>query len=344
MNNMHMSDALISVAVGGTMSAVSAGAIGYSINKIKKAEFEDHKVPMMGVMGAFVFAAQMINFTIPVTGSSGHIGGGILLAALLGPYPALITLASVLLIQCLFFADGGLLALGCNIFNMAIIPCLIIYPLLYKPLLKKKLTPQRITIAAVLSVVVGLQLGAFSVVVETLLSGITELPFTAFVALMQPIHLLIGLVEGVVTAAVLCFIYRVRKNILEDAIDTSDKTSKPMRIIYLVFTVITVLLGGIVSSYASSNPDGLEWAIGKVTKQQEIDTSSEVHTAAQKLQENTAFFPDYSMKTGDQVENQKAPIINVTGIVGGVITLLTALLLGGIITGFNRLRKNNRLS
>ena len=88
----------------------------------------------MGVMGAFVFAAQMINFTIPGTGSSGHIGGGILLCLILGQYPAFLSLCSVLIIQCLFFGDGGLLALGCNIFNMGVLPCFIAYPLIAKPI------------------------------------------------------------------------------------------------------------------------------------------------------------------------------------------------------------------
>ncbi len=108
---MHMADALITPAVGGVMMAVGAGAIGYSVKKVKE-ELDDKKVPLMGVMGAFVFAGQMINFTIPATGSSGHIGGGILLAALLGPYAAFLVLSAVIIIQALFFADGGLLALA----------------------------------------------------------------------------------------------------------------------------------------------------------------------------------------------------------------------------------------
>jgi cobalt/nickel transport system permease protein len=100
------------------MCAASAAAIAFSVAKIKKDELCEKKVPIIGVMGAFVFAAQMINFTIPGTGSSGHIGGGILLAAMLGGSPALLAISAVLIIQCLFFADGGLLALGCNIFNV----------------------------------------------------------------------------------------------------------------------------------------------------------------------------------------------------------------------------------
>lgn len=135
---MHMADALVSPTVGGVMLAVSAGAAAYSVYQIRKQDdFGEKKIPLMAVTGAFVFAAQMINFTIPGTGSSGHIGGGILLSAILGGPAAMLTMAAVLTIQCLFFADGGLLALGCNIFNMGVIPCLIIYPLLFKPLLRR---------------------------------------------------------------------------------------------------------------------------------------------------------------------------------------------------------------
>lgn len=335
---MHMSDALLSVAVGGTMSAVSAGTIGYSVNKIKKIDLEDSKVPMMGVMGAFVFAAQMINFTIPVTGSSGHIGGGILLAALLGPYPAVITLASVLLIQCLFFADGGLLALGCNIFNIAIIPCLVIYPLIYRPLLKLKITPRRITIASFLSVVVGLQLGAFGVVLETLASGITELPFTAFVAIMQPIHLAIGIVEGIVTAAILCFIYQFRKDVLESPLGNPSAVYTSKKRFFIIMIAVTLVTGGILSAFASTNPDGLEWSIMKVTNNEELTSSSEVHNRMQTVQDKTAIFPDYELKqTGN---NASGGGTGLAGMIGGMITLAFAGIAGGIIFLLKRSRRS----
>src|SRR5512138_2825349 len=128
---MHMADALLSPAVGGAMWAASAGTIAYCAKKVR-AELDDSKVPLMGVLGAFIFAAQMINFSIPATGSSGHLGRGLLLAILLGPCAAFLTIASVLVIQALFFADGGLLALGCNIFNMGFFPAFITYPFIYK--------------------------------------------------------------------------------------------------------------------------------------------------------------------------------------------------------------------
>jgi len=94
---MHMADALVSPAVAGTMYAVSAAAAGYSIYKVKK-EDDASKIPVMGVMGAFVFATQMINFTIPGTGSSGHLCGGMLLSALLGPYAGFLTMIRPFLI------------------------------------------------------------------------------------------------------------------------------------------------------------------------------------------------------------------------------------------------------
>ena len=140
---MHMADALVSPAVGGVMIAASAGVMAYAVTTAKKDELNEKKLPVMGVMGAFVFAAQMINFTIPGTGSSGHLCGGILLAAMLGASPAYLTLAIVLGIQAFFFADGGLLALGANIWNMGFYTCFIAYPFIFKAILKKGITKKK---------------------------------------------------------------------------------------------------------------------------------------------------------------------------------------------------------
>jgi cobalt/nickel transport system permease protein len=328
-----MSDALVSVAVGTTMAAVSTGVIGYSVKKIKNTDLSDNKIPMMGVMGAFIFAAQMINFTIPVTGSSGHIGGGILLAALLGPFPAFITLASVLIIQCLFFADGGLLALGCNIFNMGFFSCMIAYPLIYRTILKKAITPKRITIASILATVVSLQLGALAVVIETTASGVTDLPFTSFLVLMQPIHLAIGIVEGIITGAVLCFIYRVRKEILMNALENDNKMRVPMKKVLTFFVLATVFVGGFLSLYASSNPDGLEWSIQGVVGTSELKNSSDAHVAAQELQDKTAILPGYSF----QGEQQEKPIgSSVSGMLGGALTLTVTIVAGLVILSYKK--------
>lgn len=159
----------------------------------------------MAVMSALVFAGQMINYTIPGTGSSGHLCGGMLLSAMLGPWAGFLSMIVILAIQALFFADGGLLALGANVWNMAFYGCFVGYFLIYRPLMRGNLSAGkarlRLTLASVLGCVATLQLGAFSVVLETTLSGITALPLGAFAVLMQPIHLAIGLVEGLITAA-----------------------------------------------------------------------------------------------------------------------------------------------
>lgn len=326
---MHMADALITPAVGGVMMAASAGAIGYSVKKVKE-ELDDKKVPLMGVMGAFVFAGQMINFTIPATGSSGHIGGGILLAALLGPYAAFLVLSAVLIIQALFFADGGLLALGCNMVNMGFFACFIAYPFIYRQFVKTSFTKKRITIGAILSVVIGLQLGAFSVVLETLASGITELPFTSFVLLMQPIHLAIGLVEGIATAAILCFIYQCNPALLDGMGDTDKGSVLSWKKVALVLLVAAVILGGAVSLIASGNPDGLEWSMKGVAGTTELAAKGSVYQIAEKIQALTAFLPDYSFKHG--AESGGAAGTSVSGIIGGGITLGLACLIGYLIS------------
>ena len=337
---MHMADALLSPVVGMTMNAVSAGAIAYSIAKIKKDELGEKKLPVMAVAGAFVFAAQMINFTIPGTGSSGHIGGGILLAALLGGFPALLTISAVLIIQCLFFADGGLLALGCNIFNMGVIPCLFIYPLLFKPLTKKGFNAKNITVASILSVVVGLQLGAFGVVLETLFSGITELPFSTFVVLMQPIHLAIGLVEGIVTAAVLCFVFQMRPEIL-DSTRTRTKIAGNVSIkkVMIVLVICTLLVGGALSIFASANPDGLEWAMENVAGTTELEAEGAVFDSAAAIQENTAFMPDYDYASSG--EDGSSTGTTVAGILGAVMTFVLAGGVGFAISAAKKKRKKN---
>ena len=180
---MHMADALVAPAVAGTMYVASTAAAAYSIKKVR-LENDPKKIPVMGVMGAFVFATQMINFTIPGTGSSGHLCGGMLLSALVGPTAGFLTMIGVLLIQCLLFADGGLLALGCNIWNMAFYGCFIGALLIWKPMMKSGMSKAKIVAVSILGCVLTLQLGASSVTLETLASGITELPFVAFVATM----------------------------------------------------------------------------------------------------------------------------------------------------------------
>jgi cobalt/nickel transport system permease protein len=332
---MHMADALISPAVGGAMWAASAGLLAWCARKVRRA-LDDRMIPMMGVLGAFIFAAQMINFSIPVTGSSGHLGGGMILAILLGPYAAFLVIASVLTVQALFFADGGLLALGCNIFNLGVFPAFIAYPLIYRPVVRDAKGGPRLWIGAMLAAVAGLQMGAFGVVMETTLSGITDLPFRTFVLLMQPIHLAIGVVEGLVTAAVVSFVLRARPAAMPGPVATGSDAVGLRRVV-VGLLVAAVVVGGGLSWLASTHPDGLEWAMGKVSGKEELETSGAgIHGSLAKIQQKTALMPDYGFKPDGPVvvaaEPAQWPAVSagtsVAGLVGGLMTLVLAGLIG----------------
>lgn len=327
---MHMADALVSPAVAGTMYALSAGSAGYSIKQVRQT-YEPKKIPVMGVMGAFVFATQMINFTIPGTGSSGHLCGGMLLGALLGPYASFLTMIGVLLIQCLFFADGGMLALGCNIWNMAFYGCFIGSLLIWSPMMKKGMSRGKIIAASVIGCIVTLQLGAFSVSLETLISGVTQLPFAAFVATMQPIHLAIGLVEGLITAAVLVFVYEARPELLSDSTSCEQNGKMSFKTTVITLAVLALVIGGGLSLFASSNPDGLEWSMEKIAGTTELDASGQAYDTAASIQDTTSFLPDYAFKGSDTALGT-----TVSGILGAVIVVAVCV---GSCYAFNFFRK-----
>ena len=330
---MHMADALLAPAAAATMYAASAITAGVSIHQLKKDD-EPQKLPVMAVTSALVFAGQMINYTIPGTGSSGHICGGMLLSALLGPQAGFLSMIVILTIQCLFFADGGLMALGANIWNMAFYGCFVGYYLIWRPIMQAKSgmsARARIILASILGCVLTLQLGAFSVVLETTLSGITELPFGAFLALMQPIHLAIGLIEGAVTAAVLVFVHESRPELLRDAA-ASGTARRSLTATVAMLAVVTAVVGGGLSLLASSNPDGLEWALfgneeAGYSANMGLDeedfgvTSSAADTAA-AIQESTSFLPDYAFADSDSAAGT-----TVSGLVGSAMVAGAAVLI-----------------
>ena len=342
---MHMADALISPAVGGTMWAVSGGLIAWCAARVRRTAREN-LVPLMGVLGAFVFAAQMLNFSIPGTGSSGHLGGGLILTLLVGPYAAFLVMASILTVQALFFADGGLLALGCNIFNLGFFPAFIAYPLIYRPLAGGQRSGARATVAAIVAAVAGLLLGAFGVVVETRASGISELPFGRFVTLMLPIHAAIGVVEGLATAAVVGLVARARPETI-----AADASAAPVPGRTLAaLAVAAALLGGIGSWFASTHPDGLEWAIGRASGAEELAApAGGIHKRLAALQEKTAVLPDYGFAGAAESETDPEgaetaaawPAVSagtsVAGLVGAALTLAVALAIGLLLrAGANR--------
>lgn len=329
---MHMADALLAPAVAATMYVTSGTAAGLSIKKIHKEDISE-KLPVMAVSAALVFAGQMINYTIPGTGSSGHMCGGMMLSALLGPECGFLSMIVILAIQCLFFGDGGLMALGANAWNMAFYGCFVGYYLIWRPIMKGKLFGTnaasyrgKIIVSSVLGCILTLQLGAFSVVLETLVSGITELPFAAFVSLMQPIHLAIGLVEGLVTSAVLIYVYESRPSLIRevDSNKSGLKERAGLKTVIITLAVVVTLTAGLFSLFASSNPDGLEWSLfgneeagysaNMGLDEENYGVSSSVADVAGSIQETTAFLPDYAFP------DSEAPAgTTVSGLVGSAM-------------------------
>jgi cobalt/nickel transport system permease protein len=342
---MHMADALISPAVGGTMWLASAGLTSYASRKIDVPS-NGRLIPLMGVSGAFVFAAQMINFGIPATGSSGHLGGGLLLAVLLGPYPALVVMASILTVQALVFADGGLLALGCNIFNLGVLPCLVAYPLLLRPLLGTNTAWPRLFAGCLVAALVGVELGAFGVVLQTAVSGRAALPFDTFLLLMLPIHLAIAVVEGLATAAILAFIWHARPELRPGSSQAASDAGS-VRPVALGLLVVALIVGGCLSWFASTHPDGLEWSIERAVGSAELPATGPVHGSLARLQDRTAVLPDYdlpssgesSAETSDGSWPAVSPGGTVSGIVGSLCVLVLAAALGWVSRVANRRRE-----
>ena len=349
---MHMADALLAPGVAATMYDASGTTAGISIHKLKRDD-EPQKLPTMAVTAALVFAGQMINYTIPGTGSSGHMCGGMLLSALLGPQAGFLSMIVILAIQCLFFADGGLMALGANIWNMAFYGCFVGYYLIWRPIIRSKwfgtgkgAMRARIIAASIIGCVVTLQLGAFSVVLETSLSGITELPFGAFVALMQPIHLAIGLVEGLITAAVLTFVFESRPELLRDVDAAGEglEGKRSLKATIAILAVVALVVGGGLSLLASSNPDGLEWALfGNAEEgyaenmgldENNFGVSSKAADTAAGIQEATSFLPDYAF-----AENDTPVGTTVSGVVGSAMVAGVAVLIC-LAGGFFRKKKD----
>nr|WP_320131734.1 energy-coupling factor ABC transporter permease [uncultured Holophaga sp.] len=305
-----MADALLSPAVGITMWAVSGAALARCASRVR-GSLQEGALPLMGVLGAFVFAVQMINFAIPGTGSSGHLAGTLFLALLMGPDAAYLALASVLVVQALFFADGGLLALGCNLFNMGFLPAFVAYPLIVKPLAEGRGGELR-TVGILVGAVIGLQLGALGVVVETVLSGRADLGFKTFALAMLPIHLAIGLVEGLATWALVGFLGRLRPELLQGA---GRRVSRHPAVLVAIMALV---VGGAVSWYASSRPDGLEWALHRLGNPEAVGIPDRVHHGLEKVQQGAALMPDYAFRSG----GESRAGTSLAGIGGGALTLV----------------------
>jgi cobalt/nickel transport system permease protein len=206
---MHIPDGFLSPAAWIPAWAISTGGIGFCLKKTSE-KLKERMVPLMGVMSAFIFAAQMINFPV-FGGTSGHLFGGVLAAVLLGPYAGAVVLACVLIFQCLVFQDGGLLALGANVFNMAIAGTMGGYAL-YSAVARFRGGRSGVLTGAAVASWCSVVAAAVLCALEIALSGTAPLP--VILPAMAGIHALIGIGEAVITVSVLGFILKVRPDLL----------------------------------------------------------------------------------------------------------------------------------
>ena len=251
---MHLASEIVGPMMATAGYVVSGGAVAYSAYRLRRYG-SAKTVPMLSVMSAFVFAAQMVNF--PVGVSSGHLGGGALVAVLLGPEAAIVSLAAVLTVQCLVFADGGLLALGVNVFNMGIVPAVTFAVVLRALGGVADERRRRIAAAAVtsyLAVVAGAALVPFEISYSKV-----NIPFGAFLGWMIGVHALIGIGEVVITTAAAAVLFRARPEL------ASSLAHSNMKVLPVAAGILAVALftGAIVSNFASTAPDGLEVSLAK---------------------------------------------------------------------------------
>jgi cobalt/nickel transport system permease protein len=248
---MHIPDGFLDAKTVVATASLAAIGVGTAVRRAQ-AQLPPRRVPLLGLTAAFVFAAQMVNFPV-AGGTSGHLVGGVLAAVLVGPSGAVVVMATVLIVQCLIFADGGVLALGANVFNMGIVGAVggyAIYRAVYRVLGQDRGRLVAVAFSAWCSVV----LAAIMAAGELSLSGVV--PWSVVLPAMAGVHMLIGLGEAVITTLVILAILRARPELL-----TEGDRPRPVRSIgeTLAFGLLIALgIAMFVSPLASAWPDGLE--------------------------------------------------------------------------------------
>ncbi|MBB4894737.1 cobalt/nickel transport system permease protein [Streptomyces olivoverticillatus] len=291
---MHVPDGFINAPVSVATGAVAAAAVAVSLRGARR-ELDDKAAPLAGLVAAFVFAVQMLNFPV-AAGTSGHLLGGALAAILVGPYTGVLCISVVLLMQGVLFADGGLTALGVNISDMAVTTTVVAYVLFR--LLVKVLPKRRssVTAASFAAALVSVPAAACVFTLIYALGGTTDVPTAKVFTAMVGVHVLIGIGEALITSLTVGAVIAVRPDLVYGArglakplqLRTADGTTvqvapqaaapaaaRSTRKVRIVGLVAALVLAGFVSYYASTSPDGLE----KVAHDKGIDRKTGQHAA-----------------------------------------------------------------
>lgn len=246
---MHVPDGFYSAPVAVVLWVLSILLIGLALRRANRS-LTERDVPLMGVLAAAIFAGQMLNFTV-TGGTSGHMLGAALAAILLGPWPAMLVMTAVVSIQALIFQDGGLLALGGNLFNMAVVGVWVAYAV-YR--LVQRLAAGRswsLFVGGFSAAWLSLMAAALACALQLAASGTS--PASLAVPAMAAIHALIGIGEGLITVGALAFLFAARRDLLQPA------SPRPLERQVVFGGLLIAVLLVIASPLASSHPDGLEW-------------------------------------------------------------------------------------
>ncbi|WP_329572971.1 energy-coupling factor ABC transporter permease [Streptomyces sp. NBC_01361] len=290
---MHVPDGFINAPVSAAAGVVAAGAVAVSLRGARR-ELDERTAPLAGLVAAFIFAVQMLNFPV-AAGTSGHLLGGALAAILVGPYTGVLCVSVVLLMQGVLFADGGLTALGVNITDMAITTTVVAY-LVFRGLVKVLPRGRRsITVASFVAALLSVPAAAVVFTLIYAIGGTTDVSIGKVATAMVGVHVLIGIGEAVITALTVGAVVAVRPDLVYGArglhrplklrvggqlVDAPDTAPAPVaarshRKVWITGLVTSLVLAGFVSFYASANPDGLE----KVAHDKGIDTKTEKHAS-----------------------------------------------------------------
>ncbi|GGW41800.1 energy-coupling factor ABC transporter permease [Streptomyces xantholiticus] len=300
---MHVPDGFINAPVSVAAGVAAAGAVAVSLRGARRElggtpsqlPGADRTAPLAGLVAAFVFAVQMLNFPV-AAGTSGHLLGGALAAILVGPFTGVLCMAVVLLMQGILFADGGLTALGVNITVMGVVTVLVAYGL-FRGLVKVlPRTRRSVTAASFVAALVSVPASAAAFTLVYAIGGLTEVPVGSVLTAMVGVHVLIGIGEAVITMLTVGAVIAVRPDLVYGArglttrlklrvggelVDAPAAQPAPLaarspRRLWLGGLVTSLVLAGFVSFYASASPDGLE----KVASDKGFDKSVEEHAAA----------------------------------------------------------------
>ncbi|WP_030190648.1 energy-coupling factor ABC transporter permease [Streptomyces violaceorubidus] len=325
---MHVPDGFINAPTSAVTGVVAAGAIAVSLRGARR-ELDERTAPLAGLVAAFIFAVQMLNFPV-AAGTSGHLLGGALAAILVGPCTGVLCVSVVLLMQGILFADGGLTALGVNITDMAIVTTVVAYAL-FRGLVKVlPRTRRSVTVASFVAALVSVPAAALAFTLLYWIGGTTDVSIGKVATAMVGVHVLIGIGEAAITALTVGAVIAVRPDLVYGARGLQRKlrlrvngelvdapsgapsggapapapaAARSHRTVWITGLVASLVLAGFVSFYASADPDGLE----KVASDKGIDAKAEEHASADSP------LADYGVKdiTDARVSGGLAGVIGV---------------------------------